>query len=639
MSNLATQLKRDLSGSVLPMAAIGVIVIAALVGGAVDMSRAYRVQNRLQNACDAGALAGRRAVTTNGFDATSQTQANRYFDVNFDSTLQGVSSTSRTFASNSTANTITGTVSTQLPMTLMKIFGKQTMTIQATCTSTMGVGNSDITMVLDVTGSMDSTLGSGTRISALKTAVKGFRDTMGIATSGTNARVRYAFVPFSTSVNVGSLLKALNPSYIADSLTVQSRLARFEESTTVKYNNWTGWVNSSVRQYASTPNSSVTQHSTTAYSDIYSCNAAKPADTNWSNNGSSSTSTGTTNPVKNGSGLYVPMTILNQPQKMTSYMCQRSSGNYYINKYDSYSNLYTYTYATTDAISQSSTATTFDHFDYRPVTYDTSLFKTFSSTSTPTGSNGVAESSTWAGCIEERNTSASSTFSYSTISGITPSEAFDLDLDSAPTSDPATKWAPLWTKLAYTRGTNSLSTSGSAASSYCVPAAKGLQEMDKSSYDTYVDSLTADGYTYLDIGMIWGGRLSSPEGIFSDTVNLAPTNGANTSRHLIFMTDGDMNTVSSIYQSYGIESYDLRVTSNGSSTQDDARHSLRFRAVCDAIKAKGIRIWVIAFTTSMNADLTYCTSPGSSFTASTSSQLNAAFQNIAKQVGELRVLQ
>ena len=73
-------------------------------------------------------------------------------------------------------------------------------------------------------------------------------------------------------------------------------------------------------------------------------------------------------------------------------------------------------------------------------------------------------------------------------------------------------------------------------------------------------------------------------------------------------------------------------------TQADARHSLRFRAVCDQIKAKGIRIWAIGFTSGLTADLAYCASPNSSYTANTAAQLNSAFQEIAKQVGELRVL-
>ncbi len=151
-------------------------------------------------------------------------------------------------------------------------------------------------------------------------------------------------------------------------------------------------------------------------------------------------------------------------------------------------------------------------------------------------------------------------------------------------------------------------------------------------------SLVATGSTYHDIGMIWGGRISSPEGIFQDVVNIKPTNGGSVSRHIIYMTDGEPNADEMIQQAYGIEYHDRRITSDGS-TNDDNRHIARFKAVCDAVKAKGIRVWVIAFAASMTTDLSYCSSSNSAFTASNSAQLNAAFQEIAKQVGELRVVQ
>ncbi len=109
-------------------------------------------------------------------------------------------------------------------------------------------------------------------------------------------------------------------------------------------------------------------------------------------------------------------------------------------------------------------------------------------------------------------------------------------------------------------------------------------------------------------------------------------------RHLIFLTDGEMQPSFSIYSSYGTEYYDRRITDNGT-TAITSRHTSRFRAVCEAIKAKGIRIWVIAFASDLTSDLTTCASDDSSFEASDASELNEAFQEIAKDVGELRVIQ
>ncbi len=77
-------LYRARAGNVLPLVAGTMIVAAALVGGGVDMGRAYLVKSRLQAACDAAVLAGRRTVTSNGYDTTAQGEATTYFGTNFD---------------------------------------------------------------------------------------------------------------------------------------------------------------------------------------------------------------------------------------------------------------------------------------------------------------------------------------------------------------------------------------------------------------------------------------------------------------------------------------------------------------------------------------------------------------------------
>jgi hypothetical protein len=74
-------------------------------------------------------------------------------------------------------------------------------------------------------------------------------------------------------------------------------------------------------------------------------------------------------------------------------------------------------------------------------------------------------------------------------------------------------------------------------------------------------------------------------------------------------------------------------------TDLERRHVSRGRAICEAIKARGIRLWVVAFGTSLTSDMTACASADSAFQAGTSAQLTEKFQNIAKQVGELRVTQ
>lgn len=633
--SIGRQLLADAGGNILPMAAMSLVIMAGLVGGGVDISRAYKVQNRLQSACDAGALAGRRAVTNKGFDDAAKAQAKRYFGINFDEKQQGTSSTNYQFLADQSANRISGSASTKMPMLLMQLFGIDEMNISVNCATTMGVGNSDITMVLDVTGSMKTALDGGTRLSALQAAMKNFYGTVAAATNGSNARIRYALLPFSSTVNVGRLLNDLNPSYLADTTTIQSRAAAFNTINQVVFSGWDTPVISSSTEYSGTTNSNWVRLNSTTYTNQAACTAALPANTTWANSGTPSTSTTTTT---NGSGQQVVTTQTAQPQTMRTYACQGLWTTWFIQYRDSSRTYSTFSYATSDPIYQTTTSQVFDHFDYRPVQYDTSAFKRFQTVSAKVGDNGTALDFTWDGCIEERQTVATDNISFSPTDGVTPKDALDLDIDAAPDGSIASQWKPLWRNIAYLRDSQAASNSGTLAVSYCVPPAQALQEMTQDDFEVYANALRAEGFTYLDVGMLWGARLTNPNGIWADRVNEKPANGGSVNRHIIFMTDGAAETWSLINSAYGIEFLDRRTTSDGSIAQANARQWPRFHAACDAIRARGVRVWVIAFTSDLSQDLLQCASPNSAFTASNSAQLNSAFQEIAKQVGELRVL-
>jgi Flp pilus assembly protein TadG len=623
-----TALTRDDRGNVLPMVAIGMLLSAALVGGGIDMSRAYRVQNRLQSACDSGVLAGRRAVGSNGFNEAAELQARNYFSTNFNDSSQETTNTTFVPLTEDEGQTIEGRASTRLNLAVMKIFGFQPFNLSVSCQASMGVGNSDVMMVLDTTGSMGTSLGSGTRMTALRAAMKNFYTTVKNATANSNARIRYGFVPYSSSVNVGHLLMDLNPSYLVDTYRIQSR---------EQVQKWATTSSNTEQEFKNESYASPTQYSSTAYNNQNSCNNNLANNTNWQNSGSATTLPPDT--VMTNDGKQVTTTTTVQPQSRTLYVCVKNDNNnrWYRNSYTGTRDRYTYTVAVSELV--------FDYWNYHQIEYDVSAYKAFTSVSTNTGNNGASVSSTWAGCIEERGTDSASAFSYSSVSGISPSTALDLDVDMAPTNDAATKWAPLWPQVSFYRRTSGGSLTnaetsrwGQSASAACPSRARLLEEMSQASFNAYADALVATGHTYLDIGIIWGGRLISPTGIFSENVKIDPDNGGEVSRHLIFMTDGIMEPNNLVHSSYGIEYHDRRVTSNGSSNHA-ARHTARMLAVCEAIKAKGIRIWTISFTSGVSSTLRTCASADSAFNANDSAELDAAFQEIAKQVGELRLTQ
>lgn len=651
-------LLRNEAGSLLPLAAVGFLVLAGVVGGGLDMSRAHKAENRLQAACDAGVLAGRRAVGTNGFDEAVQNEAGAYFANNFDAGQQSSTNVVFTPTSDDNGNTIAGTAHADVQTAIMTIFGFDTISISVACSASMGVGNSDVTMVLDSTGSMGWRLEAGgpTKLLMLQDAMKSFYDTVEASTAGGNARIRYSFVPYSQSINVGRLL---NANWLVDGMQIQSREAQYE-TVLVESDEFSHWDDPVTSTSSGQSESWVVDEgavNATEYSGRRSCSRALPNDTGWTDTGTASTETGTT---INQDGQEVTTTTETQRQIRTTYTCvreERGSGRnrvrYWAQQYTQFAReSYDYEFETRDPVMVEIESTEFSHFVYKQVEYDVSDYKTFAAVTTPTGDGGADVSSTWQGCIEERDTTPAANFTYNSIVGITPVSANDLDIDSEPTSDDDTRWRPMWPEVAYYR-TAWVSTRnggywdlthahesdfGGQAVSRCPQRAQLLQTMDETAFDAYADSLIATGNTYHDLGVLWGARLSSPDGIFANNVNLAPANGGNVARHMIFMTDGAMQPSISIQSAYGIEYHDRRVTANGSN-HHTRRHNERFLAICEAVKAKGIRLWVIAFATGLTEELETCSSDDSSFLAEDADQLNSAFQEIANEVGELRIVQ
>ena len=151
-----------------------------------------------------------------------------------------------------------------------------------------------------------------------------------------------------------------------------------------------------------------------------------------------------------------------------------------------------------------------------------------------------------------------------------------------------------------------------------------------------VNSLNASGNTYHDIGMIWGARFISPRGIFAGDNASAP-NGDAIGRHIVFMTDGELVPNIEFYNTYGVEWWDRRVSGNANGTTLFNAHAERFQAACRAARRENISVWVVAFGTTLTQNLIDCATPGRAFSASSSSELDTQFKEIAQRIAALRL--
>jgi hypothetical protein len=254
-----------------------------------------------------------------------------------------------------------------------------------------------------------------------------------------------------------------------------------------------------------------------------------------------------------------------------------------------------------------------------------------------------------AGCMEERDTYEI----YSSTEEVDFDRALDLDIDTVPTPGvPATQWRPMYPNIIWARAlTNGNANNWSVdpqdydwdyfrpaslpALVACPSPARKLDEMTAGEVTSYVNALTTGGYTYHDIGMIWGGRLLSPTGLF-ETEN-ADRAGKATTRHLIFLTDGITQPRDLSYTSYGLEPLDQRRWTDRPDPLLDRTIEMRFAIACNEVKKRNITVWVIGFGTTMNDVMKDCAGDGRWFQADDAEELSETFEQIAKSMAELRV--
>ena len=624
------RLRRDVRGNTIAIMAAAMFPLAALAGSAIDAARLYVVKVRLQQACDAGALAGRKFMTSSDsptLDSVATTQAGTFFKNNFQQGWMGTKTA--VFTPTKTADQqVAGTASSQVPMTIMKMFAASDVTVNVKCEARYDVADADIMFVLDTTGSMacntsDGTGGCGqpvasytqsdgntgyyvteksdSKLSNLRTGVLNFYDTLAANVDPTT-NIRYGFVTYTSTVNAGYAVTDVSKDYLVKNWNYESRKLAGDafngSSSATNYYNVT----------LTTCNGYAGRSPASGYSPT---GTATQTTTSWAANWFSTSGT---------------CTVSSQPLKPNWF--------------------------------------------YTQVTYDVSKFTT--GVAVPDPSKITGATSTWQGCLEERTTTpGSSSFDPNNLPA-------DLDPDLVPFNDD-TKWRPMWPDVVYYRGTdnnsvnNGVTSSGNSSSPYgdyyannydqpttaltnmttnpnptwrqnvalgyvsCGKRVQRLTKLSRNDVSNYVNAVDfkPQGGTYHDTGMIWGTRLISPTGIFAGDTAPLPGRAA-PNRYIVFMTDGDMSPNYDLYGMYGIERYDKRVT-GGDSTVQLADHNARFLAECAAAKARNIKVFVIGFSQALTTQLTTCASPGQAYYASDNASLQTAFKTIANQVAMLRI--
>ena len=169
-------------------------------GGGLDYARSVIVKSSMSEALDAAALAvaQSKGLTT----AQMQTLAQQYFNANYRQNSDYGTPVAVTVTKS--GQVVTVATSCAMPTTLLQVAGLSTLTINATSSVTYGQTKLWVSLVLDNTGSMVQSDGTGlSKMSALKSASHSLLSMLQGATS-TDGDIQVAIIPFARDVFLGT---------------------------------------------------------------------------------------------------------------------------------------------------------------------------------------------------------------------------------------------------------------------------------------------------------------------------------------------------------------------------------------------------------------------------------------------------
>lgn len=144
-----------------------------------------------------------------------------------------------------------------------------------------------------------------------------------------------------------------------------------------------------------------------------------------------------------------------------------------------------------------------------------------------------------------------------------------------------------------------------------------------------IDNMTASGFTYGNYGMVWGGRVISPEFPFEEGVSWENQYWR---KAVVMMTDG-RNTMNYWYSTYG-------PTQDHNIKPGDLNN--RFIDVCNDLKSKGVIIYTVTFYSGVNESTKdfyrqCATSEDYYHDAPGQDDLIGAFETISRELSNLHI--
>ena len=233
------QFSEDARGAVAVLVALAAVPLIGTIGIGVDSARGYIAQSRLSAAVDAAALAG----GNNFFGSTRDDDIRMIFHANFPDGYLGASVDGPHIVPDAINQKVTVSASATIPVSLMRLFGNDFMTVVASAEVTRKMKALDVVLSMDMSGSM-GTKDSGQTITRLAASQQAAKELIDILFGGETSKdlLNIGLVPWSSKVNVmieGQAFNAgLNKTVAVPSFTAPD--INRVQSNIYYANNWPG---------------------------------------------------------------------------------------------------------------------------------------------------------------------------------------------------------------------------------------------------------------------------------------------------------------------------------------------------------------------------------------------------------------
>lgn len=233
---------REEQGAIMPIFAISLVPVIALIGASADLAGITRAKTDLQVAVDATALAVNHDLHLSSVQADIQSKAAAYFSAQVQ--MKGLeSATMQPVVYSVSSGSVEITATAKYTPQVLTALGYGTYDLAAKARTVVGDQSIEVALVLDSSGSM-----AGSKMTSLKTAAKSLVNVLFDSVT-IRRRVKISLVPFSGAVNVGPDNEtsgwmdttAASPAHSENFVSKKSRFDLFREMVDVS---WAGCVES-----------------------------------------------------------------------------------------------------------------------------------------------------------------------------------------------------------------------------------------------------------------------------------------------------------------------------------------------------------------------------------------------------------